>query len=64
MTYFDKIKNMNVDELAKYFADTSAFPYSACYLCEHDYGMVCESPVPCTKEYKVKVYKRWLEKEM
>lgn len=64
MTHFDKIKNMNIDELAKYFADTSAFPYSACYVCEHDYGMYCNSPVACTEEYRAKVYKAWLEKEV
>ena len=38
MTYFEKIKNMNIDELAKYFANTFEFPYSACYICEYDYG--------------------------
>lgn len=64
MTHFDKIKNMNIDELAKYFADTSVFPYSACYICEYDYGMACESPVACTEEYRAKVYKAWLEKEV
>lgn len=64
MTNFDKIKNMNIDELAKFFIDRTEFPDSPCYLCQYDEGLNCNSPVICTKEYGERLYKEWLEKEV
>lgn len=64
MTHFDEIKKMNADELSKFLADVSKFPNSPCYLCEHDDGLHCVSPVTCTEEYRASVYKKWLESEV
>lgn len=61
MTNFDKIKEMSIDELAKYFSN--GFPTSPCYLCQHDEGFICVSPIRCTSEYRIRVYKEWLERD-
>lgn len=64
MTHFEEIKKMNADEFAKFLVDASKFPNSPCYLCEHDEGLNCASPVACTEEYRASVYKEWLESEV
>ena len=62
MTNFEKIKSMSVDELANYIT-SHRFPDTPCYICPYDEGMHCISPVPCSREYKTSLYKKWFEEE-
>ena len=64
MTIFEKIKGMNIDELAHFFANGKYpnFPHSPCYICKYDDGFNCLKP-DCDDEHKKQVYKEWLERE-
>ena len=59
MTNIEKIRAMNADELAEYLA-SNRFPNAPCYICPYDEGMHCISPIKCSQEYKVAMYKQWL----
>lgn len=62
MTHFEEIKNMSIDELAEFISDQTKLPYAPCYLCEYDRGFACICPFECTREYKVTLYKEWLNR--
>lgn len=68
MTMFETIKQMSIEEMANFFANTDNpilnIPNSPCYLCEFDHGITCLNPLPCTSEYKARLYRDWLEKEI
>jgi hypothetical protein len=64
MTRFEKLKQMSIDEVAEILGDPKRFPHAPCYICEYDEGPACFSPVACTKEFKAKKYKEWLEREV
>lgn len=65
ITNYDRIRTMDIDEMATFFATDSHpnFPHSPCYICEYNDGLCCVSDVECTKEYKAEKYKQWLESE-
>lgn len=64
MTQFKRIKNMTIEEMAKFFAIDKYpnVPPSACFICEHDQGFYCRRG-GCDDEHKIKMYQKWLESE-
>lgn len=63
MTNFEKIKKMNIEEMAEFFTidKYTNFPPSPCYVCDYDKGLFCVRDGRCTDEYKMQVYQKWLE---
>lgn len=67
MTQFEKIQKMSIKEMARFFSSNKApdFPNSPCYICPHDIaGKFCVNSEPCTKEYKISLYEKWLSEEI
>lgn len=63
MTNYERIQNMTIAELAKFFITNTYpdFPNSPCYICEHDRGTFCSKEARCTDEDKALLYQWWLE---
>lgn len=66
MKRFEKIKQMSVEEMSKFFSKHTYpnLPHSACYICKYAYCMGCSNPGDCTDEYMAEVYKMWLNEEV
>ena len=66
MTRFENIKNMNIEEMARFFSADSYpnLPHSACDICQYSQGWLYLKPSDdCTNEYKAELYKKWLGEE-
>lgn len=61
-TNFDRIKAMSVEKMAEYFA-LDKHPSTPCYICGYDDGLFCTKE-DCNSEYKIKVFKEFLESEV
>ena len=66
MTRFEKIKLMNIEEMAGFFSARKYpnLPHSPCYICQYDQGLSCIKSYECADEYKTWLYKQWLEEEV